>query len=113
VTCYYTRSKLSQFLRHNWTNGVWAVLPFAYSDGMPVRWRHLAPLAFVAATLFLGWLVLAPYLLANLAASLHVAIRQRDWRYVALMPVTFAGLHFAYGAGSMWGMVRAVWTTRR
>jgi hypothetical protein len=119
VTYYYTRSTLGRFWRHNWTNGVWAVLPFAYSDVMPVRWRHLAPLGLAGASLLLTALALGrselawlpaltavPYGALNLAASFQVAVRRRTWRYAVLMPLVFATLHFAYGLGSVWGAGR-------
>jgi succinoglycan biosynthesis protein ExoA len=119
VTYYYTRSRPGRFCGHNWTNGVWSVLPFAYSSVIPVRWRHLAPLGFVGVGLLLclaaalrpewAWapaLIVAPYLAANLGASLHVAFRERNWRYAFLMPIVFASLHVAYGAGSLWGTVQ-------
>lgn len=119
TTYYYTRSRLGRFCRHNWINGVWSVLPFAYSTVIPVRWRHLTPLGFVGATLILGAVALAdpklrwapaltavPYLAVNLAVSLQVAVRRRSWRYAALMPIAFAALHLAYGAGSLWGAAR-------
>jgi cellulose synthase/poly-beta-1,6-N-acetylglucosamine synthase-like glycosyltransferase len=50
---YYARSDLRSFLRHNFVNGEWAVLPFLYSEIMPVSVRHLVPLIFVM-TLALG-----------------------------------------------------------
>jgi succinoglycan biosynthesis protein ExoA len=119
VTYYYTRSRLGGFCRHNWTNGVWSVLPFAYSRVIPVRWRHLAPLGFVGASLFLmlaaivrpEWarapaVTVAPYLAMNLGASWQVALRKRSWQYAVLMPIVFASLHLSYGAGSLWGVVR-------
>ena len=75
---YWARANLSYFVRHNWANGIWAVLPFAYTQGSPVRLRHLVPLAFVLSlvcsvlALFvsarlraLPLLVLGPYLAAN------------------------------------------------
>jgi hypothetical protein len=46
---YFARSGWWPFVRHNWTNGVWAIRPFLESPIMPVRPRHLAPLGFVAA----------------------------------------------------------------
>ena len=125
---YYARATLASFCRHNWTNGVWAILPFAYSAVMPVLWRHLVPLAFVAsllasllcALLFpqdLPWLpavAAAPYLAANLAVSLTEAARHGDAKLAALLPVTFASLHLAYGAGSLWGLGKlAAITVRR
>lgn len=108
---YYARATLAAFLRHNWINGIWAVVPFAYSQGAPVRWRHLVPLALVAAlilTAFTGGLefVATPYLLLNLAASFEEACKERKAGLALLLPMTFAGLHLAYGAGSLWGAIR-------
>jgi succinoglycan biosynthesis protein ExoA len=118
-TRYYARAALGAFCRHNWTNGVWAVLPFAYSRVVPVRWRHLTPLVLVAALLTTlagaswgwapGWLAVAvagPYALANLAASAAVAVRRRSLWLALLLPVAFASLHLPYGAGSLWGVLR-------
>jgi len=45
-------------------------------------------------------------LVLSLAASVHVAVRERDARYLALMPLAFGLLHWGYGLGSSWGMVR-------
>jgi glycosyltransferase involved in cell wall biosynthesis len=120
-SCYWARATLASFLRHNWVNGMWAVLPFAYSEGAPVRVRHLAPLAFMASlvsSLLLAgisprWtalpgLVLAPYLAVNLTVSATTAIKTKNIRNGLLLPVAFASLHWAYGAGSVWGAVRLV-----
>ena len=114
---YYARATLRLFLGHNWDNGVWAVLPFAYSHGIPVRWRHLAPLAFVSALLLsallipkLPWLfalILAPYLALSLAVSCAIAWKLRDPRLLILQPIAFWSLHLPYGAGSLWGALRA------
>ncbi len=112
---YYARATLRSFLRHNWGNGVWAVLPFAYSRGLPVCRRHLVPLALVTAligTLFIKtfpWLfalILAPYLAASLAVSAAAAWKLRRPSLLLLLPVAFASLHLAYGAGSLWGTIR-------
>ena len=51
VSYYYARSDIKSFWKHNFTNGVWAILPFLYSPIMPVSWRHLVPLIFVTAFL--------------------------------------------------------------
>lgn len=47
------------------------------------------------------------YVMASLIASLHIALRERDRRYLLIMPVIFACLHFSYAMGSAWGLVRA------
>ncbi|HEY1759016.1 MAG TPA: glycosyltransferase family 2 protein [Bryobacteraceae bacterium] len=116
---YYARATLLSFLRHNWDNGVWAVLPFAYAQGIPVRLRHLVPLAFVsaagAATLAallwhgLAWvpaLAWAPYMAVNLLVSWTAAWKQRQPGFALLLPLSFAALHLGYGAGSLWGVAR-------
>jgi len=118
-TVYFARAEVRAFLRHNWINGIWAVLPFAYVEGTPVRIRHLIPLVFVAAlagstALALLWpraawapiLVVGPYALANLGAAFAAARRERKPRLAALLPAAFAGLHLSYGAGSLWGAAR-------
>lgn len=119
VSYYYARSDVRSFWRHNCENGVWAILPFAYSDIVPVAGRHLVPLAFVGAclgALILGlwirpflWLaavIFAVYGLVVLAASIQIAWRKRQARYCFVMPVVFGILHTAYGLGSLWGIVR-------
>jgi succinoglycan biosynthesis protein ExoA len=118
---YYTRATLLAFLRRNWSNGVWAVLPFAYAPGIPVRWRHLVPLAFMGsliatalATLLrpkLVWLpalVIGPYLAANLAVSLATSWKQRRPSLALLLPIAYASLHLPYGVGSLWGTLRLI-----
>ena len=102
---YYARAELGPFVKHNWTNGVWAVLPFAYARGAPVRARHLAPLMLVLTLLAAPWTLLV-YAAASLTASAQVAWAQRSWCYLAQMPVAFASLHLPYGAGSLWGVLR-------
>ena len=119
VSYYYARSDMKSFLKHNWCNGVWAILPFAYSNVMPVSWRHLVPLVFVSVLTgsslvafvwpfsLLGLLATASiYTAANLAASAHIAWRDRDIRYILVMPTVFASLHLCYGLGSLWGLVK-------
>lgn len=119
VSYYYARSDVRSFWRHSWQNGIWAILPFAYSDIVPVAGRHLVPLAFVGVclgTLVLGfWIrpflelagvIFGAYGLAALAASIQIAWQKRQARYCFVVPVAFAILHTAYGLGSLWGIVR-------
>ena len=117
---YWARANLLYFIRHNWANGVWAVLPFAFSQGLPVRVRHLVPLAFVvvltlsllAAVLVsphlevLPILVVAPYLAASATVSCVLGYQTRSFRNALLLPLAFASLHWVYGAGSLWGATR-------
>lgn len=114
---YYARSDMKSFLKHNWDNGLWAILPFTYSDVMPVSWRHLVPLTFVSVligAIFLSlisplglWLLIGVggmYLAANVVASTQVVIREKDIRYLPVLSLVFMSLHLSYGAGSFWGL---------
>jgi hypothetical protein len=119
---YWARANLSYFIRHNWANGVWAVLPFAYTEGSPVRIRHLVPLLFVLSLAISGLtallssrlvalplLVLVPYLAVNLAVSGALGLKTVSIRNALLLPVAFASLHWVYGAGSLCGSLRLVY----
>lgn len=123
VSYYYARSDLRSFWCHNWINGVWAVLPFAYSTVFPVSVRHLVPLCFVGSLVTtvpllmwnsaFEWLlvaILTAYSTVNIGVSLHVAWKAKDPRYAFLMPCIFALLHFGYGLGSLWGAAKLLVT---
>jgi glycosyltransferase involved in cell wall biosynthesis len=125
VSYYYARSDLKSFWKHNWANGVWAILPFLHSSIMPVSWRHLVPLIFVTGLLgsaLLGFVwtpffylfltILGSYGLANLGASVQIALEKRNIRYLIAMPFIFGILHFGYGLGSLWGVLKLIGTWR-
>jgi cellulose synthase/poly-beta-1,6-N-acetylglucosamine synthase-like glycosyltransferase len=113
---YYARSDLRSFWRHNILNGEWAVLPWVYSDIIPVSARHLVPLIFVialmAAVAAMAWtawplaMVAIPYATLSLAASAQAAWRERKLALFGLMPVAFASLHLGYGFGSLRALTR-------
>ena len=118
---YYARSTISAFWRQNWNNGLWAMLPFAYTDGVPVSLRHLIPLFFVTALLataavgvvsrpwcWVSGVIPAVYGMVNVAASVHVAWTSKSFSRLILMPFVFAALHLGYGLGSLWGLVRLI-----
>lgn len=118
VSYYYIKSDLWSFLQHNWRNGMWAILPFRWSDGIPVSLRHLVPMIFALALLasaalspFLWmarWVLLiltGTYAGAALVAATEVAFKKRSPGMIVLMPLVFASLHLPYGFGSLWGAV--------
>lgn len=122
VAYYYMRSDLWSFVKHNWTNGIWAILPFAYSNVIPVSWRHLAPLGLVSSLIITATLgILSPasrwlfsgisgvYVMAVLLASTGIAWRTRDPWKLLLIPAAFACLHLPYGFGSLFGLFQTIW----
>ena len=121
VINYYARSDFLSFCKHNFTNGLWVILPFLHSPIMPVSWRHLVPLIFLSSLIVTGalellaagslWLsvaVAAAYGLGTIAASIQIAWRERDLKYLLLMPLVFPALHVTYGVGSLWGLARLI-----
>lgn len=121
VSDYMARSRPGDFWRHNWTNGVWAVLPFLHSPIRPVRMRHLAPLGLVVLLAGLG--LLAPwwvparwggllvgggYLLTLLVGAFHASMRIGQPASTPFVVLAFLSLHIGYGLGSLAGLVRVL-----
>ena len=118
---YYACSDLGSFCRHNFHDGIWSVLPFAYCDGIPVRPRHLVAAAFLSMIvcnavigIWAYWaevalaVVLSLYVVISFASSIHAACRKHDRRSALVLPAVFAVRHFAYGLGSLWGLARVI-----
>ncbi|RJQ16380.1 MAG: glycosyltransferase family 2 protein [Nitrospiraceae bacterium] len=125
ISYYHARSDFKSFVRHNFRNGVWAIVPFIYTDAMPVSLRHIIPVFFVAGLfgsaalsfysmpfLWLFYMIGVPYFLANLYFSGAIAVERLDFRYALLMPVVFASLHIPYGLGSVKGLLRTMVSRR-
>lgn len=113
---YFASPNLHCFARQNLRDGVWSVLPFAYSRTTPVRGRHLISLAFLSAIVALAlggfwlrllWFLLAIELVCYTAASvlfsIRLACKEQDYRLLFTMPLIFLVRHFAYGFGSLLG----------
>ena len=120
ITYYFARARFPEYVKHNWTNGVWAILPFLYSDVVPVRLRHLVPLAFASvltlcALVGIFWHsaiwtlagIFTLYTAVNLIATAHVAWQKKCLPFLLTVPFAFGGLHFGYGFGSLWGVCEA------
>lgn len=119
---YYPKATLVDFLRHNVTDGIWAVYPLKF--GSPVfRLRHLAPLILIvflflcgltglvfapARSLFLG--IIFWYLILALAVSANIAHRQKQYALIPYLIAAFAIRHFAYGFGTLIGLVKLLCT---
>ncbi|MEP7354629.1 MAG: glycosyltransferase family 2 protein [Acidobacteriota bacterium] len=118
-TTYFAKSRFWAYVRHNWSNGIWSILPAAYLGKLPVRVRHLIPLVFVSSLpisasvgmafpwfRWMGVAIVGSYVLANLGISFVEAVSRRSPKLLVTLPFAFAGLHVAYGAGSIWGCYR-------
>ena len=121
---YYTRTRVTAYLRYCFINGLWLTLPLRFSPYM-LSPRHSVPMLFVIALVAsaLGgvldpriWWVTALtaglYAIANVSASLAIAGQRRDVRYAALMPFAFAALHLLYGTGALVGLTQAICSRR-
>ena len=121
VSSYHARSHVGEYIRHNFVNGLWAIMPMKFVPHMPVALRHLVPLVFVSSLVCLGGLTLvAPLFLwllvlvvlfygaMNLFFSVQIANREGNLRYVLGVPLAFALLHTSYGSGSLVGSLRVL-----
>jgi len=101
VAFYYPKSSLKDFFKHNFSDGIWTT----YSLKIGVRvisLRHLIPLFFVLTLPLSIW----PYILLSLFFSFQIAIREKDLKYLFLMPIVFFCRHFGYGLGSIFGFFK-------
>ena len=72
--------------------------------GLPSVLSHVFLLLFLC--------VLSSYLAASLLASMMTCARY-GWKYLPLLPATFACLHFAYGFGFLIGVLKSARPQRR
>lgn len=120
---YFGRGTLKGLWRQYFEYGFWKVRVIQKHRRL-ASWRHLVPLAFVAAVLgttALGGVtgsvwwpaaVLLPYAALNLIASVSAAGRA-GWGVLAILPPVFATLHVAYGIGFGWGVWAFLLSRRR
>jgi glycosyltransferase involved in cell wall biosynthesis len=117
VVSYYTRSSLRAFIKNNVRNGYWAIFPMAFTNNIPVSIRHFVPLVFVSAILSLIALsfkwhqflyVLAALMIVYFVTGYYFSLisAQKKYQLVPLLSILFLILHFFYGLGSLWGIVR-------
>lgn len=125
---YFARQSLVKLWRQYFHYGFGRIITFQ-SHKRVASFRQLVPLLLVSSVLVLGllgflwrafWILLGIelvlYTLALLAGTLDVA-RISGWWYTPLAPLVFVILHFGYGLGSLWGIVRFIllrgWGMRR
>jgi len=101
ISYYYPKGNLKDFFISNFRDGVWAIYPLKFVK-IPFKLRHYLPLIFIL-TLPLNIL---SYILLSLFFSVQVALREKDFRYLSLMPIVFACRHIGYGIGSIFGLIK-------
>ena len=115
---YYPSSvHLKYFFEHNFTDGIWATYPLKY--GFKVSFRHLIPLIFTSGVIlalifspfsflarFLFVLIFGSYLILNLFFSLKIAWREKEFKFLFILPIVFASRHIGYGLGSLYGFLK-------
>ncbi len=115
---YYARENLNALARQYWRYGYWKVHMLRRYPGT-IRWRQALPPLFVLTLLFLT--ILAPFLqlalwtlvglLGFYAAILalvgvYLAIQKKAPALSFGVPLAIACMHFSWGAGFLWGMIR-------
>lgn len=117
---HLARGTVDAFARHNFWNGYWVTWPIR-QNRTRFALRHLAPLIFCgmllaltvvglfwAPSLWLAAALAAAYFSAVMIVSITAAVRRRDGRILLAGPMAFAILHFSYGIGSLWGLIKPV-----
>ena len=117
VGYYYQRSKLKEFAKHNFKDGIWVTYPLRFVK-TPFRPRHYVPLLFVLMLIFLiiaGFfmkpffylllILLSFYLIFLLYFSFKIFLAKKDPTLLISLPVVFLVRHLSYGFGELWGAV--------
>jgi succinoglycan biosynthesis protein ExoA len=114
---YYSRSSLTKLWRQYFQYGFWRIRTLQKHRRIGAL-RQLVPMAFVSGILLLGllslvwppagWLLgagLAAYALVILLGAFFAA-RTARWSCLPAIVASFVILHFSYGLGSLWGLIR-------
>jgi glycosyltransferase involved in cell wall biosynthesis len=114
---YFARSSLGKLWRQYFQYGFWRIRTLQ-KHKRPGALRQLVPLLFVLSILFFGvtglfwrlcWYLLETgmifYVMALFVGAFIVGLKS-GWRFVPVAPLVFAILHFAYGLGCLWGLIR-------
>jgi cellulose synthase/poly-beta-1,6-N-acetylglucosamine synthase-like glycosyltransferase len=119
VSYYYARSDLKSLFMQNFKNGLWVIYSNRFAKA-PFSWRHLIPYVFVSSLigclflsifwnpfLYIFLTIILAYLTANIYFSLNISLRN-GIKLFPFIVISFFVLHFSYGFGSLWGIVKLV-----
>jgi lipopolysaccharide/colanic/teichoic acid biosynthesis glycosyltransferase/glycosyltransferase involved in cell wall biosynthesis len=117
---YYADADLKSFWKHNLSDGFWTTYALRFGK-QASSWRHWVPLVFVLS--LLAWipsLIVVPsagrvllcsniaYVLVNLAVAVQLSVKNKNWRYMSVLPIVFATRHVAHGVGGLYGALLVV-----
>ena len=113
---YHARTKLFKFIKHNYDNGLWSILPFKFGRKIYFSIRHFVPLIFVLYLILLlssgnSYLIMAPFVLYSFLIfyfSTIISIKEKNIYYLLTMPLAFFTLHLSYGVGSLFGLIKII-----
>lgn len=107
---YHVRSSLGRLWKQYFQYGVWKGR-FVRLHPDSLKWRHMVPPVFVLSLVFAlaggvvtkvgGWAFggLGALYGGFLLIATVIACKRGGWRYLPLLPVIFACLHFSWGTG--------------
>ena len=114
---YFSRGSLAKLWKQYFQYGYWKVRVLQ-KHPKQMSLRQFAPLVFVVSLLLSlvftlvvpwGWIplvaILGLYLLVNLGVSLFYGYKH-GWRFLGLLPATFAVIHLSYGTGFLTGLFK-------
>ncbi len=115
---YYARANLSELGRQYWRYGFWK-WHMLRRYPKTLRWRQALPPMFVSALILLTLLapffrlarwslagVISVYILLIFLAGLQLGIRHKSAAFLVGVPLAISCMHFSWGAGFLWGMIR-------
>ena len=130
VVNYVADADLRALRQHVFADGVWISYVMKFGK-RAFSWRHWVPAVVVLGLagafalgavnrvfLWMGMGAAGVYAAVSLAVSLQIAAREREPRFVALLPVVFAVRHFVHGIGTLFGLLLVIlpgehWKSRR
>lgn len=115
---YYARGDLKDLAKQYWRYGYWKrQMLRRYPETL--RWRQALPPLFILGLLLSAilalffksflWLFLATigiYTAVLLLTGLQLAIKNKEPRFLIGIPLAIACMHFSWGSGFLWGIIR-------
>jgi glycosyltransferase involved in cell wall biosynthesis len=114
---YIARDNLSSLARQYWRYGYWKSRMLRRFPAT-FRWRQLPPVFVISFPLlailsiwfwWARWLLIfeiAVYTIALLIVGIQLAVKQRDFALIVGVPLAIATMHFSWGTGFIWSMIR-------